>query len=956
MIGVLCLLAGPVHGQSDVGRNDSFTDSTGRTLLYRYWVRSGWDLTVPRGVVLYLHGNSRGTAEQLRGSRGWGIRDALDRGLAVVVPASPFSLPEELTWGERSLVGPSIGRGGTRFWGDSTDARLVHELLQSGLNSRLAIDYERVVFSGGSQGTCFLAAFLEYYGGSYGGGFHAHCGCFWLDFDGDDSHDTYAATPPFAASPWSATFQWTPFATSTVRDRFRVFVEATTDDFLHPAAVSMSRYYSEWLGLETRSDLEASGGHCARGFTGHGEIIDWLSSGTVPGPLGGGADTDGDGTPDAADLDDDNDGAPDFLDALPRDRRDWRDTDGDGIADARDRDADGDGVGNASDAFPLNSRERLDTDGDGIGNRLDADDDNDGLPDTSDPQPLVGADNGDRLAFVLNREGGRVVGRRGYTMRPRAKVHRSRPSGVAYPAARGHAQSYQFVELGNTSDPRFEIMVDRFVRREPCQAVLVPQLCAITRFSWGGYYSTYYQNLFDRIWIDKNRNRDLRDDGPPLLVASNAALARSDGSNFNPYTATAVLEVPYATGQVLPYAIVVEPGRRISDGIVYSAASVWKGNVGTPSGERVSAIVVDGDVDGLFDSQDEDFVCVDLDRNGWLNECEFSENGVRARAIAPFRLFEWEGDRYSLSVSAWGREVTVVKGRIDPPPPPPQPPPPPPPPSEGCAPTTAVLRFDGGYEVKACFEYEQDGETVESDAFDYGLESDESGLLYFFDRDNAEVLIKVLNGCGVNGHRWVFVAPVTDLALNLEIREVATGRRWEYGNPGGKTADTASDTTAFPCHAAAASWAPSGGGRGGSVDGLVGLRGSVPARRTAAAAAETDCTPEGPALTLRGGYQVSMCYETYDGAVGQARDWGLDSSQSALLYFFDRDNVEVLIKVLDGCGVNGHRWVFVAPVTDLAFNLHVESPSGERWTHRNRLGQIADAASDVSAFPCASSA
>ena len=64
------------------------------------------------------------------------------------------------------------------------------------------------------------------------------------------------------------------------------------------------------------------------------------------------------------------------------------------------------------------------------------------------------------------------------------------------------------------------------------------------------------------------------------------------------------------------------------------------------------------------------------------------------------------------------------------------------------------------------------------DALDYGLASDESGLLYFFDRDNAEILIKVLDGCGVNGHRWVFVAPVTDLALNLEVREVSTGRKW----------------------------------------------------------------------------------------------------------------------------------------------------------------------------------
>ncbi len=53
--------------------------------------------------------------------------------------------------------------------------------------------------------------------------------------------------------------------------------------------------------------------------------------------------------------------------------------------------------------------------------------------------------------------------------------------------------------------------------------------------------------------------------------------------------------------------------------------------------------------------------------------------------------------------------------------------------------------------------------------------------------------------------------------------------------------------------------------------------------------------------------------------------------------------------------MNGHRWVFVAPVTDLAFNLRVESPHGEVWTHTNRLGQTADAASNTSAFHCVAS-
>ncbi len=268
-----------------------------------------------------------------------------------------------------------------------------------------------------------------------------------------------------------------------------------------------------------------------------------------------------------------------------------------------------------------------------------------------------------------------------------------------------------------------------------------------------------------------------------------------------------------------------------------------------------------------------------------------------------------------------------------------------------------------GYKVSACVET-PDG--AYRRVWDYRLDADRSALLYFFDRDNVEVLVKVLDGCAINGHRWVFVAPVTDLPFQL-VLHADYERTWRYdskrsgyfgnGNPKGVTARAVSDTKAFPClpHEIAAARAAAASPAADSGFGGVNL--AEPSSPTGLGLGSgTDCEPAGPALTLRGGYTVSMCYETYEGRTGDARDWGLDSSQSALLYFFDRDNVEVLIKVLDGCGVNGHRWVFAAPVTDLAFNLHVESPTGERWTHRNRLGQTADTAADVSAFPCASSA
>ena len=323
------------------------------------------------------------------------------------------------------------------------------------------------------------------------------------------------------------------------------------------------------------------------------------------------------------------------------------------------------------------------------------------------------------------------------------------------------------------------------------------------------------------------------------------------------------------------------------------------------------------------------------------------------------------GGRYDFRVRAYNRDggrnsnvVTLVLGAVD---------------YTDCVPSASQITFAHGYTVSMCVEYQKDGETVVEDAKNYGLESRESGILYFFDRDNAEVLVKVLDACAVNQHRWVFVAPVTDLAFNLYVEETATGKVWEHRNPkGGRTASTESDVAAFPCGAAAASAVADGGGAGTGVD-LVdagfpaaeavvvspptsGAPTPVGVAQAIAANEATDCEPQ-PVTTLAGGYTVNMCVEYLkDGSpeVTEARDFGLDSQQSGLLYFFERSNAEVLIKVLDACGVNGYRWVFVAPVTDLAFNLSVVSPNpdDEVWTHSNRLSQTAQARSDNAAFAC----
>ena len=281
-----------------------------------------------------------------------------------------------------------------------------------------------------------------------------------------------------------------------------------------------------------------------------------------------------------------------------------------------------------------------------------------------------------------------------------------------------------------------------------------------------------------------------------------------------------------------------------------------------------------------------------------------------------------------------------------------------------CEPTEPLITFEHGYTVSMCVEYSKDGEIVKEDAKDYGLESDESGILYFFDRDNAEVLVKVLNPCAGpanNGYFWVFVAPVTTLAFNLHVTPPGGGEPWVHRNPrGGATATTSSDLTAFPCDPGASA-SPVSDGVGRAADGVELVDsgfGPVSVRQALTGGEATDCEPQ-PVLTLSGGYEVSMCVEYLNGgeqASAEVKDYGLVSDQSALLYFFDRNNAEVLIKVLNPCtgpANNGYLWVFVAPVTTLAFNLEVTPPGGgEPWRHSNSLNRTAAAKSDTKAFPC----
>ena len=79
----------------------------------------------------------------------------------------------------------------------------------------------------------------------------------------------------------------------------------------------------------------------------------------------------------------------------------------------------------------------------------------------------------------------------------------------------------------------------------------------------------------------------------------------------------------------------------------------------------------------------------------------------------------------------------------------------------------------------------------------YGPLSDEAGLFWFFNKSNYEALLKVLDGCALNDHYWVFFAATTNLGLDILITDTATGQQKRYTNPSGQLAQPIGDSTAF---------------------------------------------------------------------------------------------------------------------------------------------------------------
>ena len=76
----------------------------------------------------------------------------------------------------------------------------------------------------------------------------------------------------------------------------------------------------------------------------------------------------------------------------------------------------------------------------------------------------------------------------------------------------------------------------------------------------------------------------------------------------------------------------------------------------------------------------------------------------------------------------------------------------------------------------------------------------DSGTFYFFDPNNVELTVKMIDGCALaNPSFWFFAAGLTNLEVELRVFDTATNRVRLYKSPLGTAFQPILDTAAFPC-------------------------------------------------------------------------------------------------------------------------------------------------------------
>lgn len=196
-----------------------------------------------------------------------------------------------------------------------------------------------------------------------------------------------------------------------------------------------------------------------------------------------------------------------------------------------------------------------------------------------------------------------------------------------------------------------------------------------------------------------------------------------------------------------------------------------------------------------------------------------------------------------------------------------------------------------------------------------------TGGFAFADPGTVEVMLKVLDGTPINGRWWVFATGVTNVATVLTITDTTTQAQKVYVNPQGTVFQPIQDTNAFPDarRASAGDLEPPG----------------VPVGDSSAGGAKGG---SGGLGLLGGRFQVEAEWATAQGQAGPAQPVSF-SDTAGFFWFFSAENLELVVKMVDGRADNGAIWFFVGGLSNVAVDLTVtDTYTGVVRTYSSPLG------------------
>ena len=221
--------------------------------------------------------------------------------------------------------------------------------------------------------------------------------------------------------------------------------------------------------------------------------------------------------------------------------------------------------------------------------------------------------------------------------------------------------------------------------------------------------------------------------------------------------------------------------------------------------------------------------------------------------------------------------------------------------------------------------------------------SDKTATVWFFDAGNTELILKILDGRPLNQRFWVFFSSLTDLEFWVQVTDTQNGGVRIYHNRAGDVRGMA-DTSAF-ADTLPTQPSPS------PIREVRTLNPSpaAPVAETGPAQSPSACVAGPNALCLGNRFRVEVTWRNGSGATGVGGAIpGVGST--GYFWFFEAENVELVVKVLDGAPLNGKFWVFYGSLSDVESWVKVtDTQTGKVKTYHNRPGSLANLA-DTSAF------